>query len=89
MKNEAAIFCTGGTGRAAQPDRTYGIVSLVNLEPDVEQVNSLVEKPSPEAIPSTLAVARRHILASPLMQEYKWLTCRFSGIRYDCGSKLG
>ena len=40
----------------------YGIVSATNLEPGVEQVNGLVEKPSPEAAPSTLAVVGRYIL---------------------------
>jgi UTP--glucose-1-phosphate uridylyltransferase len=42
--------------------RQYGIVSSINLEPNVEQVNSLVEKPAPEAAPSTLAVVGRYIL---------------------------
>jgi UTP--glucose-1-phosphate uridylyltransferase len=42
--------------------RQYGIVSSINLEPNVEQVNGLVEKPAPEAAPSTLAVVGRYIL---------------------------
>ena len=40
----------------------YGIVSTTNLEPGVEQVHGIVEKPSPEAAPSTLAVVGRYIL---------------------------
>ena len=40
----------------------YGIVSTTNLEPNVEQVHSIVEKPSPEAAPSTLGVVGRYIL---------------------------
>ena len=41
---------------------SYGIVSSTNLEPGVERVNAIVEKPSPEAAPSTLAVVGRYIL---------------------------
>jgi len=40
----------------------YGIVSATNLEPGVELVNGIVEKPKPEAAPSTLAVVGRYIL---------------------------
>ncbi|MBI1887986.1 MAG: UTP--glucose-1-phosphate uridylyltransferase GalU [Nitrosomonadales bacterium] len=42
--------------------RSYGIVSSTNLEPGVERVNAIVEKPRPEAAPSTLAVVGRYIL---------------------------
>ena len=93
--------------------RQYGIVSSTNLEPDVELVNGIVEKPMPEAAPSTLAVVGRYILTprifhhlaqvkpgsggeiqltdgiAALMQEEKLLAYRFTGTRYDCGSKLG
>ena len=93
--------------------RQYGIVSSTNLAPNLEQVNGIVEKPSPEAAPSTLAVVGRYILTprifhhltnvkagsggeiqltdgiAALMQEEKLLAYRFSGTRYDCGSKLG
>ena len=41
---------------------SYGIVSSTNLEPGVERVNAIVEKPRPEAAPSTLAVVGRYIL---------------------------
>jgi len=91
----------------------YGIVSATNLEPNVERVNSIVEKPRPEAAPSTLAVVGRYILTprifhhlaqvqrgaggeiqltdgiAALMQEEQLLAHRFSGVRYDCGSKFG
>ena len=40
----------------------YGIVSTTNLESNVEQVHGIVEKPSPETAPSTLAVVGRYIL---------------------------
>lgn len=91
----------------------YGIVSSTNLAPNIELVNGIVEKPSPEAAPSTLGVVGRYILTprifhylariqagaggeiqltdgiAALMQEEKLLAYRFSGTRYDCGSKLG
>jgi UTP--glucose-1-phosphate uridylyltransferase len=93
--------------------RQYGIVSSVNLENNVERVNGIVEKPKPEAAPSTLAVVGRYILTprifhhlaqvqpgaggeiqltdgiAALLLEEQLLAYRFSGIRYDCGSKLG
>lgn len=40
----------------------YGIVSSTGLEPDVELVNAIVEKPAPSVAPSTLAVVGRYIL---------------------------
>jgi UTP--glucose-1-phosphate uridylyltransferase len=43
--------------------RQYGIVSSTNLEPGVERVNGIVEKPKPEVAPSTLAVVGRYILS--------------------------
>jgi UTP--glucose-1-phosphate uridylyltransferase len=91
----------------------YGIVSSTNLEPDVERVSGIVEKPAPDVAPSTLAVVGRYILTprifyhlaqvrqgaggeiqltdgiAALMREEQLLAYRFSGIRYDCGSKLG
>lgn len=91
----------------------YGIVSSVPLAVDLEQVNAIVEKPSPKDAPSTLAVVGRYILTprifhhlkklqagageeiqltdgiAALMQEEKMLAYRFSGTRYDCGSKIG
>ncbi len=40
----------------------YGIVGSNPLEPDVEQVHAIVEKPHPTVAPSTLAVVGRYIL---------------------------
>ncbi len=54
--------------------KQYGIVSATNLEPNVEKVNSIVEKPSPEDAPSTLAVVGRYILTPRIfkhLQEVK------------------
>jgi UTP--glucose-1-phosphate uridylyltransferase len=42
--------------------RQYGIVNSTNLEPGVEKINGIVEKPKPEAAPSNLAVVGRYIL---------------------------
>ena len=49
--------------------RQYGIVGSVNLEPNVEQVNKIVEKPNPEAAPSTLAVVGRYILTPQIFSH--------------------
>ncbi|MBI5659585.1 MAG: UTP--glucose-1-phosphate uridylyltransferase GalU [Nitrosomonadales bacterium] len=40
----------------------YGIVSATNLEPNVELAHGIIEKPSPDVAPSTLAVVGRYIL---------------------------
>lgn len=42
--------------------RQYGIVSATTYKSNLEQVNGIVEKPQPEAAPSTLAVVGRYIL---------------------------
>jgi UTP--glucose-1-phosphate uridylyltransferase len=42
--------------------KQYGIVSATNIEPNIEQVHGIVEKPKPEDAPSTLAVVGRYIL---------------------------
>ncbi len=40
----------------------YGIVSVTPYKPNLERVNNIVEKPSPETAPSTLAVVGRYVL---------------------------
>ncbi len=40
----------------------YGIVGSTHLEPEVEKVHAIVEKPHPNVAPSTLAVVGRYIL---------------------------
>jgi UTP--glucose-1-phosphate uridylyltransferase len=42
--------------------RQYGIVGSAPMSADLEQVNSIIEKPKPEDAPSTLAVVGRYIL---------------------------
>jgi UTP--glucose-1-phosphate uridylyltransferase len=61
--------------------RQYGIVSSVNLEPGVERVNGIVEKPSPEAAPSTLAVVGRYILTPRIFHH-------LAGLRAGAGGEI-
>lgn len=42
--------------------RSYGIVDSKTIEPNIEEVSGMVEKPKPEDAPSTLAVVGRYIL---------------------------
>ncbi|WP_395825472.1 UTP--glucose-1-phosphate uridylyltransferase GalU [Collimonas sp.] len=93
--------------------RQYGIVSIDPYQPNLEKVNSIVEKPQPDKAPSTLAVVGRYVLTNgifdhldglgkgaggeiqltdgiaALMQHERVLAYRYTGQRYDCGSKLG
>ena len=48
---------------------SYGIVSSTNMEPGVERVNAIVEKPKPEDAPSTLAVVGRYILTQRIFHH--------------------
>ena len=91
----------------------YGIVKTEPVTENLERVMGIVEKPKPEAAPSTLGVVGRYILTprifhhlangkagaggeiqltdaiAALLAEDRVLAYRFSGTRYDCGSKLG
>lgn len=49
--------------------RRYGIVSAESVAPDLVKVVGIVEKPTPAAAPSTLAVAGRYILTPGIFQE--------------------
>lgn len=42
--------------------KQYGIVNASPYQPNLERVNAIVEKPTPEAAPSTLAVVGRYVL---------------------------
>lgn len=53
--------------------RSYGIVSSTTLEQGLEKVNGIVEKPSPEAAPSTLAVVGRYILTPRIFHHLKYV----------------
>ncbi|MDB5763533.1 MAG: galU [Herminiimonas sp.] len=113
------IFLREGASMLAVQDvpraetKQYGIVSAVPYQPDLERVNGIVEKPSAESAPSTLAVVGRYVLSNKifdyleglgrgaggeiqltdgiaaLLQSEPVLAYRYSGQRYDCGSKLG
>jgi len=92
--------------------RRYGIVSVVGSR-NYSAVDAIVEKPSPEDAPSTLAVAGRYILSPSIFQSIRGqsrgvggeiqltdgiagligkepvYSLRYTGTRYDCGSKEG
>ena len=92
---------------------SYGIVSPERPGAELSAIKAIVEKPVPEAAPSTLAVVGRYILTpaifgklaavrpgrggeiqltdaiAALLGAEKVMAYRFSGRRYDCGSKLG
>jgi UTP--glucose-1-phosphate uridylyltransferase len=46
--------------------RQYGIVSASPYRPDLELVSGIVEKPHPDAAPSTLAVVGRYVLSGKI-----------------------
>lgn len=97
------------------PDETasYGVVDAFQIEPNLLQLKSIVEKPKPADAPSTLAVVGRYILTprifdclervkpgkggeiqltdgiAGLLTQEKVYAYRFTGKRYDCGSKIG
>lgn len=49
--------------------KQYGIVSVTHIEPNVERVNAIVEKPTPKEAPSTLAVVGRYILTPRIFKH--------------------
>jgi UTP--glucose-1-phosphate uridylyltransferase len=95
-----------------QVDR-YGIVSGEQIDDRHVRVGGMVEKPSPQDAPSTLAVIGRYILTPDIFdilrstppgkngevqltdalqvqaEQGKVVACRFSGLRFDCGSVEG
>lgn len=48
--------------------RQYGIVSATAYQPALERVNGIIEKPDPDAAPSTLAVVGRYVLSNPIFE---------------------
>jgi len=91
----------------------YGIVASSPLDGATECITGMVEKPTPSAAPSTLAVVGRYVLRPEIFDELattergsggeiqltdaiarrirhgEVLAHRFSGTRFDCGSKEG
>lgn len=49
--------------------RQYGIVSATPYRSDLELVSGIVEKPKPEAAPSTLAVVGRYVLSGAIFDH--------------------
>lgn len=49
--------------------KQYGIVSTSNIEPKIEKIHGIVEKPKPEDAPSTLAVVGRYILTPRIFKH--------------------
>ena len=98
---------------AREDTGSYGIITPGEESGNQIEVKGLVEKPSPEAAPSTLAVVGRYIIEpevfSTLSEGKKgaggeiqltdalatrighapFYGLKFSGARFDCGSKLG
>lgn len=107
-QNQASIIAAQEV--LASETEKYGII---DLEPNSNRIRSIIEKPSPQEAPSTLAAVGRYILTprifpllekieagsggeiqltdaiSLLLQDEPVLAHQFSGIRYDCGTKLG
>jgi UTP--glucose-1-phosphate uridylyltransferase len=53
--------------------KQYGIVSATPYLPNLERVNAIVEKPSPDAAPSTLAVVGRYVLTPKIFTHLEQL----------------
>ncbi|HEX2531479.1 MAG TPA: UTP--glucose-1-phosphate uridylyltransferase GalU [Burkholderiaceae bacterium] len=74
------IFAREGVSLLAVQDvpRTetgqYGIVSVSPFRPRLERVDSIVEKPEPQAAPSTLAVVGRYVLTNRIFDHLAGLS---------------
>jgi UTP--glucose-1-phosphate uridylyltransferase len=53
--------------------RQYGIVSATPYLPNLERVNAIIEKPSPDEAPSTLAVVGRYVLTPKIFKHLEQL----------------
>ncbi|MBM3648600.1 MAG: UTP--glucose-1-phosphate uridylyltransferase GalU [Alphaproteobacteria bacterium] len=93
--------------------RNYGIAAVKAEKNGLSEVIGLVEKPKPEAAPSTLALIGRYVLMpdvfdhldrhetgaggeiqltdamAKMIGKMPFHTLRYSGQRYDCGSRIG
>jgi UTP--glucose-1-phosphate uridylyltransferase len=59
--------------------RSYGIVASRPLAERVEQISAIVEKPKPEAAPSTLAVVGRYVLMPRIFHHLENVTSGSGG----------
>jgi len=62
QREESSMLAVQDVPRAET--KQYGIVSVTPFQPNLERVDSIVEKPAPENAPSTLAVVGRYILTN-------------------------
>jgi UTP--glucose-1-phosphate uridylyltransferase len=53
--------------------KQYGIVSATPYLPNLERVNGIIEKPVPDAAPSTLAVVGRYVLTNNIFKHLEKL----------------
>ena len=53
--------------------KQYGIVSIDPYRPNLEKVNSIVEKPAPDQAPSTLAIVGRYVLTNAIFDHLEGL----------------
>jgi UTP--glucose-1-phosphate uridylyltransferase len=88
----------------SQTDK-YGIVKTGSKRGELLRIDRIVEKPKPDKAPSNLAVVGRYLLTprifehlerigegsgiARLMNDEAVYAYRFSGKRFDCGSKIG
>ena len=49
--------------------KQYGIVSATHYQSNLELVNAIIEKPQPDASPSTLAVVGRYVLTNKIFEH--------------------
>ena len=79
MAQMTDIFSRQGSSLLAVQDvprsetKQYGIVSVTPFAKSLEQVNAIVEKPLPEAAPSTLAVVGRYVLTNGIFDYLEHL----------------
>lgn len=61
-----------GVEQVAQEETNkYGIVDSIPLEKNIHRINGIIEKPSPDEAPSTLAVVGRYILTPDIFDLLK------------------
>jgi UTP--glucose-1-phosphate uridylyltransferase len=72
MAQMTALFAREGKSLLGVQDvpradtRQYGIVSTAPYQPQLEQINGIVEKPDPQDAPSSLAVVGRYVLSNAI-----------------------
>ncbi|SFU65905.1 UDP-glucose pyrophosphorylase [Nitrosomonas eutropha] len=67
VERQASILAVQDVPR--EHTRRYGIVSGQNVMPGLVDVSGIIEKPSPDVAPTTLAVAGRYVLTPGIFRE--------------------